>query len=122
MPLAAAPTDLTGKQGIRFKVRASSSRPVRVELDSPGNSHASEGVKVGWDVIASAGTTEISLLLANAKVPSWATDPGDSLTGILQTVTGVSFKPACANRDSMGQLPAGTTDSGWVDLDDVEFF
>jgi hypothetical protein len=59
---------------------------------------------------------------ADAKVPDWATDPGDDLHAILQTVTGVMFSPQCTDRDTDGQLPDGVTDDGWVDIDDIAFF
>ncbi len=122
IPLTNSSGDLTGLQGVRFKARSNVARAFRVELDSPGNSHADEGIKMGWDLRLTSETTEFSVSLVDAKIPAWASDPGDSLDNILKEVTALSFKPECANRDSAGQLPAGTSDSGWVDLDDIEFF
>jgi len=49
-------------------------------------------------------------------------DPKDSLTLVLQTVTALTFQPMCNGTGSTGQLPAGVTDNGWVDIDDVLFF
>jgi hypothetical protein len=122
VPLAVVPTDLTSPSGLRFKARTNTPRSFRVEVESPMNSKANEGIKMGWDVVLSSETTQLTVMFADARVPSWAVDPGDSLAGVLRSATGISFKPECANRDSSGQLPAGTSDNGWVDLDDVEFF
>lgn len=122
IPLASAPVDLSGMHGVRFKVRSNTSRAFRLDLDSPNNSRANDGVKMGWDLSVTTEAAELSVSFADAKTPAWAADPGDSLASVLASVTALSFKPECANRDASGQLPAGATDDGWVDLDDVEFF
>lgn len=122
VPLSSAPTDLTARTGIRFKARSSAARVLRLELESPVQSRASEGIKVGWELPVGPGTSEHTVTFAAAKIPSWATDPGDDLTAIVRTVAAVSFLPQCANRDASGQLASGTTDSGFVDIDDVEIF
>ena len=53
---------------------------------------------------------------------SWAIDPGDDLRSILQRVTGFTFHPGCTGLDASGQLPAGTADEGWVDVEDLELY
>lgn len=122
IPFAAAPTDLTTLRGLRFKVRASSPRAFRVEVESRMNSRELEGIKGGWDLTVTAETEQLTVTFADAKVPPWAIDPGDDLATILRNAAGITFKPARANRDASGQLAPGTTDGGWVDLDDIEFF
>jgi hypothetical protein len=122
VPLSTAPWDATARTGLRFKARSNVARLFRVELESPAQSHASEGIKVGWDVSVGPDVSEQTVTFAAARVPSWATDPGDDLSAILRTLAGVSFLPQCANRGGSGQLPSGTSDSGYVDLDDLELF
>jgi hypothetical protein len=122
IPFASAPKDLSGLTGIRFKVRSDESRILRLDIDSPKNSAANQGVEVGWDVQVDGVTSTATVLFAKAKVPTWATDPGDNLAAILQSATGLMFLPNCNHVDGTGHLPAGVTDNGWVDIDDIEFF
>ena len=122
IPLAAPPQDVTSLTGIRLKVRSNQARTLRFDLISPNNTAANLGIQVGWDLPVTTTTSELTVQFANAKIPIWATDPGDKLSDILQTVTGLAFQPICDNRDSSGQLPDGATDNGWVDIDDIAFF
>ena len=122
VPFASAPKDLSSRTGIRFKVRSDETRILRLDLDSPKNSAGNQGIAVGWDVKVDVATSTATVLFADAKVPSWATDPGDSLAAILQSATDLSFQPKVNHVNASGHLPAGTTDNGWVDIDDIEFF
>jgi spore coat protein H len=122
VPLARAPQDLSRLTGLRLKVRSSEKRILRLDVDSPKNSKASQGIAVGWNVSLDAATQTATVLFADARVPSWATDPGDSLTAILQSATALIFRPLCNDVNASGHLPDGVTDAGWADIDDVEFF
>jgi hypothetical protein len=122
VPFSSAPSDLTSRTGVRFKARSSVARVLRFELESPVQSRASEGIKVGWDLAVGPEVSEHTVTFATAKVPAWATDPGDELTAIVRSVVGLSFLPQCANRDASGQLSPGTSDVGTVDIDDLEIF
>jgi spore coat protein CotH len=122
LPVDTGTKDVTSFTGIRFKVRSNVARPLRINVISPNNSQGGKGIEVGWDTNIGTNTSTVSFLFANAKTPSWATDPQDDLMTILRTVTGIQFMPQCVNRTSSGQLPEGTTDNGWVDVDDIEFF
>jgi hypothetical protein len=122
MPFASAPRDLRAFTGIRMKVRSDERRILRVDIDSPKNSKADQGIAVGWNVQADGTAQTVTVSLADARVPSWAVDPGDSLTAIQQTASALIFRPQCNHVDGTGHLPAGTTDNGWVDIDDIEFF
>ena len=122
VPMVAAPVDLTLLTGIRLKIRSNQARTVRFDINSPHNSATNQGVNVGWDLSVTTTTSTLNVVFANARVPVWATDPGDSLAQILQTVSGLTFQPICNSRDANGQLPAGVTDNGWVDIDDIEFY
>lgn len=122
VPLAPLPVDLSVRTGIRFKVRSSVARPLRIDLESPEQSRASEGIKVGWELAVDSEVSEHTLAFADATVPTWAADPGDDLTAILQSAFAISILPQCVGRDETGQLPAGTSDPGVVDIDDLEIY
>ncbi len=125
VPMLPAPTDVSALTGISLKIRSNMAREVRLSLISPHNSKTTEGIDVGWDLPATTTAAEFTVNFADAKVPVWATDPGDDLGLILKTVTTLSFQPACNFRDTgsvLGQLPDGVTDTGWVDIDDITFF
>jgi hypothetical protein len=122
IPLTNAPQDVTKLTGVRLKVRSDQARTVRFDINSLHNSEGDQGINKGWDLSVTTTSRTLTVLFANASVPSWATDPGDSLTQVLQTVAGFTFQPICNSRDASGQLPAGVTDNGWVDIDDVEFY
>ena len=122
VPVVAAPKDVTGLTGIRMKIRSNQARTVRFDIISPHNSKTNDGINVGWDLPATTTVSDIEVKFADAKVATWATDPGDDLNQILQTVTNFSFQPMCNGVDASGQLPSGVTDNGWVDVDDIEFY
>jgi spore coat protein H len=123
IPFASPPKDLSALAGIRMKVRSDELRTLRVDVDSPKNSAANQGIEVGWDVSVDVTAKTATVSFAEASVPGWATVPGGNLTSILQSATGLTFRPLCNHVDlSSGHLPAGTTDNGWVDIDDIELF
>jgi hypothetical protein len=124
VPMSPSPTDVSKLTGIKLKIRSNVARDVRLSLISPHNSKTSEGIDVGWDLRATETMAELTVKFAEAKVPAWATDPGDDLNAILKTVTNLSFQPACNYRDTgsvLGQMPEGVTDTGWIDIDDLSF-
>jgi hypothetical protein len=121
IPMANPPSDFTGWKGLRVTMRASEPRTVRVDLVSPRQSAADQGIQVGWELNVGATSKTFDVLFSEATVPSWGKDPGDPLSGILQTVVGVMFHPECQGRDSSGQLPDDTRDVGWLDIDDITF-
>lgn len=125
--LAEGQVDLRGMAGIRLWVRADRARALRLDLDSPAESAAIEGIRLGWDVPLTAEPTQIEVRFADAAVPGWAVDqgrdPGDDPQAILASVTGLAFHPLCAGRNnSTGQLPEGETDPGFFAFDELEFF
>jgi hypothetical protein len=125
--LAEGEVDVRGLTGIRMWVRADQPRVLRFDLDSPEESAAEEGIRLGWDVPITAEPTQIEVRFADAAVPTWAVDqgrdPGDDPQAILASVTGLAFHPQCAGRSGLtGQLPEGTTDPGFFAFDELEFF
>lgn len=127
VPLAGAPVDLSSMTGIRMLVRSDQSRTLRFNLDSMAETARMEGIRLGWDVPLTDEPTEVEVLLADAAVQAWAidqgSDPGDDPAAIIRSVTGLVFEPQCIGRgDTSGQLPEGTTDAGFFEVDEIEFF
>jgi hypothetical protein len=122
IPLADGPEDLNALSGIRFKARSNEARILRFDLISPNDTLSNDGVHFGWDLSLTTEAQPFEVLFASAAIPSWAADPGDQLTDILATTASISYQPQCNGRDVSGQLTAGITDNGWIDVDDIEFF
>ena len=126
VPLSEGEVDVREMTGIRLAVKADQARTLRLDLESPNNSASSQGIRFGWDVPVSAEAATVEVRFADAAVQSWAvdqgSDPGDPLDAVLSTVTGLAFQPYCVGRDATGYLPGDTTDVGYLELDDIEFF
>ncbi len=122
IPFAKGLVDLNALTGIRFKARTNQARFLRFDLVSPKDTLSNDGVHFGWDLSLTTVTQPFEVLFANARIPTWAKDPGDKLTDILATTASISYQPQCNGRGSTGLLPAGTTDNGWIEVDDIEFF
>jgi spore coat protein H len=122
MSMATQPADFSRLTGVRLKARSNVARTLRLDIDSPNYSAANEGIQFGWELPVGPTAKTFEVRFAEAKYPSWARDPGDSLTTILQTANALMFQPLCVARDSSGQIPDGVTDNGWLDMDDIEFF
>lgn len=121
VPLTEGPKDLNALTGIRFKARSNVARSLRFDIVSPNDSGNNDGIHFGWDVSLKPEVTQVEVLFAKAKIPGWAEDLGDVLTDSLGSTTSLSFQPIC-NYGVTGMLPEGTTDNGWIDVDDLEFF
>jgi hypothetical protein len=126
VPLTEGSIDARPLTGIRLRVRSDRQRNLRLEVESPAQTRAELGIRQGWDVAAGPTPQQVEVTFAAAAVPSWSisqgTDPHDSLDAVLSKIRGLVFHPYCLGRSSSGFLPAGTSDRGWVQLDDVEFY
>lgn len=124
--LAEGSIDTLPLTGIRLTVRADKPRTLRLDVESPAQTATNLGVRNGWDIPVGTTPTEVEVLFADAKVQSWATaegsDPHDDLNAVLSQVTGLAFHPYCLGRGDTGFLPTGTTDKGWLAIDNVQFF
>jgi hypothetical protein len=110
---------------IHFTARADQSRTVRVDIASPNNSQTNQGICLGWDVPLTAQPTAVVVKLVNAAIPGWAATrpnpPHDDPKAVFGTATGVVFRPQPVGVGSSGFFPPGTTDTGFVQIDDVSF-
>lgn len=126
VPLLGGQHDMRDLTGIRLWVRADQTRLCRFDLASPANSATNQGINMGWDLTVGPEATEVEVLFSEAAVPDWAVlegrDPGDDPADVLRTVNGVIFFPQAVGRGSSGQLPNETSDEGFLQVDDIEFF
>ena len=69
---------------------------------------------------------EVELLFADAALAAWQIDrnanPGYTVEEGLASTRGIVFEPQCVGRDANGMLPDGTTEEGFVQIDDIEIF
>jgi hypothetical protein len=97
-------------------------RTLRLDINSPRNPDDMKGVRRGWDIPLEAAAKLVEVRFAEAKTESWGGVVNDSLPEVLATMAGLYFQPQCAGRNTSGFLSEGTTDTGFVDIDDLEFF
>jgi len=122
VPMDQIPTNATLLTGIRLTARSNVARVLRMDIDSPKNPGFMQGIRRGWDIILDTAPKTIEVLFAEAQTPSWGGVVNDSLPEVLATMAGLYFQPQCVGRDAAGFLPAGTNDTGFVDIDDLEFY
>ncbi len=120
--LSTGALDVREFEGIRMKVRSDTARRLRFEVESPLYSAPEEGIRFGWDAPVTPEPTTIEVRFTEATIPTWARDPGDVLDAILAHTTGLTFHPLCEGAETTGQLPEGTSDVGFVSIDDLLFF
>lgn len=122
LPFQDRPIDLSEPSGIRLTLRTDSPRTVRIDLDSVLYEASVEGIKFGWEVVASSEPLTVELAFADATLPAWAHATGDQLPTIVQRVEALAFHPMCNGRDGEGLLAEGSTDAGFLELDALELF
>lgn len=122
VPMDTIPTNVTALTGIRLTARSNVPRVLRLDIDSPKNPDLMRGVRRGWNIALDATAKTVEVRFADAKTPAWGGVVNDSLPDILATVSGLYLQPQCVGQDVSGFLPEGTKDSGYVDIDDLEFF
>ncbi|HWA71935.1 MAG TPA: CotH kinase family protein [Polyangiaceae bacterium] len=120
--LESAPRDLSRLSGVRLLLRADSPRTLRIDLDSTEYEASVEGIKFGWEVQVGPQPSAVELRLSDAALPAWGHPTADQLSRVLARVEGLAFQPYCAGRDLNGFLPAGASDPGFLEIDEIEFF
>jgi len=114
-----------GISEIHFNARADQDRTVRIDVSSPNNSQESEGICLGWDVALSNTQMAIVVKLANATIPSWAKSranpPHDDPSQVFANMRGLVARPQPVGVGSTGFYGANGSDTGFVELDDVQF-
>jgi spore coat protein H len=118
--------DVSDLSGIRFRARADAERTLRLEINTTLVSEDNGWLRNGWDVPIDDEADQFEVYFDDAAVPLWASDqgldPGAPMADVLKNATGILFQPVCTGLNDHGYLPDETTDEGFVELDDIEFF
>lgn len=126
--MALGTADVSAFQGLRIVARADRVRTYGVQIVSPAQSRASEGIQNGWENLRlSPAFSTFELLFADATIPSWAadraSDAGAPLKSVLTQIGALEFLPACALCSSgQGFIPEPGVDVGFIEIDSVTFF
>jgi spore coat protein CotH len=122
VPLRGGAQDLRGKAGVRMLVKTDKPRNLRIDLESAEYEASNEGIKFGWEIPIGVEPQVVEVRFSAASLPFWARATSDERDHILSVVSGLTFQPFCAGRDAFGYLPQESTDLGYFQLDQVEFF
>jgi hypothetical protein len=126
VPLSGGTNDLSPLTGVRMMARADQTRTLRLNIDGSHASAANDHARYGWDVALTDQPTPIELLFAEAALSPWRIeqeiDPGYTRADALTVASGFTIEPQCVGCAPSGMLPDGTTDEGFVQLDDIELF
>lgn len=114
------PFDLNAKSRLRFTLQADAPRKVRIAIGSEGYSEYLPRAVLGWDIEADGTRQELELALSDAKYPQGAAvadPPSVVLSGAVQ----ILIDPLATGADPEGYLPAGKSEHGWLQIDNIEF-
>jgi len=124
-PNTNGPTILGSTTEIHFNARADQNRTVRIDVSSPNNSQENQGICLGWDVPLSTTPKAIVVKLANAAIPSWAqarsNPPHDDPSQVFANARGLIARPQTVGVGLTGFYGPSGSDTGFVELDDVQF-
>jgi hypothetical protein len=77
------------------------------------------------DVPLTAQPTAIAVKLATAAIPGWASarpnPPHDDPNAVFGTATALILRPQTVGVGSSGFFTAGVSDTGFVQIDDIQF-
>jgi hypothetical protein len=107
---------------VRLKLRSDVTRPVRVEVGSGKyKPYTGRPPRFGWETTATAAGGTVTLDATKLAIPAGVTSPGDVLADIMSSVTIIYVIAQPVNRDATtGLMPAGASERGWLQVDDVE--
>ncbi len=110
---------LAGLRRIRLRMTADNIRSVRVELGSPAYADPESSERYGWQVLAGQQVDEAVLDLRDLTLPDGSHQGPVPLAQILGSVDALIISPEPRGRSDEGLLPAGKSDVGFVEIDDV---
>jgi hypothetical protein len=122
MPFTNGFGDLTSVPRLRLLLRTDRPRIVRIELESDRYQTSSKGTRFGWDVAVTSSPTLVDLTVAKASLPALPDGASDALDRVRAHVSGLIFNPAVVGRNASGHLGSGRADSGYLEVDDIQFF
>jgi hypothetical protein len=124
MGFAHAPVDLSEYSGIRLTFLTDQYREAGIELVSE-QSEALDTAEcpgvLGVTFYAGEKATVFEIAFEDAQVKGWECADGKTLEGSLSTMLGFNLWVAANGRTPSGLFPDGVTDTGFVQVDDLEF-
>jgi spore coat protein H len=115
-----APADLSAVKHVRLTLRADGERSVRVELDSKAYDDPYSGVRFGWDIEVGAEPTTFTLAMS-ALAPRAGAELEEDPDSIAAATGALMFQVNSHGLDDEGFFPAGESDAGFLQIDDLEF-
>jgi spore coat protein H len=118
LPLS-GPTDLQGLRRIRLRLVADNIRTVRLEIASPEYGDAEE--RYGWQLLASNTPEEYVVNVSALALGDGSQQGPVPIAKILSAISALVVTPDARGRSAAGLLPAGQSDVGFVQIDDIRF-
>jgi spore coat protein CotH len=120
LPFATNPAGLAGLTRLQVRMAADHVRSVRIELDSPRyGDDPDRPDRWGWVVPISQLDRAFTLDLAGLNLAPDALGSRITKQQALRSATGLTFRPQPRGLDHDGLLPAGTTDRGFLRIDQL---
>lgn len=113
--------DLSNMSKLRFVLESDAPRAIRIGFDSAAYSVYLPRSVLGWDIMADGSRQEFELAFSAAAFPAGAPPVPESPSDVLRQARELLIDPAPIGTDRDGYLGEGTTDSGRICIDDIEF-
>jgi hypothetical protein len=114
--------DLRRMAQLKVKMKSDVTRPVRIELGSSRYRTTTGRIpRFGWETTATEAGGTVTLDARMLGIAPGFTPAGDDLMMVLMAVNQiyVMAQPATRNPQT-GLMPPGTSEKGWLQIDDVE--
>jgi hypothetical protein len=106
---------------VRLKMKSDVDRPVRIELGGTYPTTMGTAPRFGWEATATAAGSTVTLDVSALAVARYLTPSAATVNQVLQAVSQIYVMAQATNRDATtGLMPAGTSQKGWLQIDDVE--
>jgi hypothetical protein len=76
--------------------------------------------RLGWETTATAEGSTVTLDIANLGRAPGTVANGDTPVAVLSEATQLFIHAQPTNRDAQGLMPPGSSEAGWLQIDDVE--
>ncbi len=120
MPFAGV-ADLSRSSSLRLVVRSDRPRMLRISVDSPAYTDRDLSGTVSWDVQLNGSPQELELSLSDTGFSGGGTLVPERLNDVLASATALLFEPFAEGRGEEGYLGAGMSDSGSIQVDEIQF-
>lgn len=114
--------DLRGKSTLRLVLQADTPRTVRIAFHSSNYSQVPAGTTpaLGWDVALDGTRQELELALQSVSFPEGAPELPDTFDSAFGAIELLLVDPIPVGRNDAGYLGPDQTDSGQIQIDDIQ--